>query len=166
VSTIYDRAVRALQPVMGETGEDGYTLAYCCPPGCRHNTCAAVHLLEDAGLLHYGEPAAPDTLALAAAYDHVVELADRLCQELEKDSQGVPFRPGPWNAYWALRYHLDGKNPDGSDPAEERVIAGAVLDAPADAQHRWEHRQDWPRHRRRLRCRPPSLLRMLRRRQS
>ena len=39
--------------------------------------------------------------------------ADRLCVAIEGR---VPFEPGPWNAYWELRYLLDGKNPDGSGP--------------------------------------------------
>lgn len=68
MSTIWDRAVRALLPVLGETGEDGYSLAYYCGdpnPACTHTTCAAVSALAEADLLHY--PAPPDDQQEAAA---------------------------------------------------------------------------------------------------
>ncbi len=65
MSTIRDRAVRALQPIFREHGHTG-PLAYCCdgpcgdpircggcPPPCPHRTCAAVRVLDGAGLLGY-----------------------------------------------------------------------------------------------------------------
>lgn len=56
MSTIFDRAVRALQPILDEQGgliDPTGPLAYCCAPGCRHTSCAVVHVLHRAGLLAY-----------------------------------------------------------------------------------------------------------------
>lgn len=57
MSTIYDRAVRALQPIFKETGGHGVNpgdpLAYCCGPDCTHQSCAAVLALDGADLLAY-----------------------------------------------------------------------------------------------------------------
>lgn len=64
MSTIFDRAVRALHPVLGEHGgliDPTGPLAYCCPPGCRHTTCAVVHALNRAGLLAYTDQAPADS---------------------------------------------------------------------------------------------------------
>ncbi len=63
MSTIWDRAVRALQPVFHETGDRGvdagHPLAYYCGGPdltCTHKTCAAVSALAEADLLHYAPP--------------------------------------------------------------------------------------------------------------
>jgi hypothetical protein len=69
MSTIYDHAARALQPIFKEASTSGvnkgYPLAYCCdgwcgdptcdqcPEPCEHQTCAVVHALARAGLLAY-----------------------------------------------------------------------------------------------------------------
>jgi hypothetical protein len=87
VSTIYDRAVRALRPVFEENGADGHPLAYCCAPGCRHRTCAAVHAIDDADLLAYAELAVqrPPTGSdhAATALDQL-RLADDLAETREQ----------------------------------------------------------------------------------
>lgn len=62
MSTIYDRAVRALHPVFAETDTHGDPLTYCCcaggcdmhPEACGHQACAAVWALDQADLLGYG----------------------------------------------------------------------------------------------------------------
>lgn len=56
MSSIYDHAVRALLPVLGETGDDGYSLAYLCGADCRHLSCAAVRAIDEAGLLWRSPP--------------------------------------------------------------------------------------------------------------
>lgn len=66
MSTILDRAVRALHPLFAETSDrDGGPLSYCCdgpcgdaacggcPDPCGHQACAVVHAIEGAGLLGY-----------------------------------------------------------------------------------------------------------------
>ena len=55
----------------------------------------------------------PDQMFLAAGYDQLREAADRFCQAMEKR---LPFAQEAWDTYRALRYLLDGKNPDGSEP--------------------------------------------------
>lgn len=97
MSTIYDRAVRALQDVHRETGADGYPLAYCCAPGCLHRSCAAVRALDEADMLHYPDAA----LAATADLDHLRALATELTDALIE--REVPFEPRIWNAYWAVR---------------------------------------------------------------
>lgn len=60
MSTIWDRAVRALQPVLGDTADRGAgagrPLAYYCGGPrlvCRHRACAVVSALAEAELLAY-----------------------------------------------------------------------------------------------------------------
>ena len=59
MSSIYADAVRALWPVFGERGEDGYPLAYCCAPPCPHQSCAAVRAIDEDGLLWRRPPLCP-----------------------------------------------------------------------------------------------------------
>lgn len=80
MSTIWDRAVRALQPVFGETvGTFGGTPSplsyYCGGPDrqCEHRTCAAVSALAEADLLNYGPsdiPARPSQCPVVYTGEH------------------------------------------------------------------------------------------------
>lgn len=60
MSTIWDRAVRALQPLTHDIDADGHPLAYYCGGDgggsfCAHPACRATAALANAGLLHYGQ---------------------------------------------------------------------------------------------------------------
>lgn len=58
MSTIWDHAVRAVQPVFDERDAGGEPLAYYCggrgsESFCDHQTCRAVAALAGADMLHY-----------------------------------------------------------------------------------------------------------------
>lgn len=56
MSTIWDHAVRALQPVFAEVDARGRPLGYYCGGPvmvCTHQTCRAVSALAEADLLGY-----------------------------------------------------------------------------------------------------------------
>lgn len=59
MSTIWDQAVRALQPVLPSLNDAGHPLAYYCggpEPKCTHPACRAVSALAEADLIHDPEP--------------------------------------------------------------------------------------------------------------
>jgi hypothetical protein len=94
MSTIYDRAVRALQRTNPELDGNGHPLGYYCggpERRCEHRACRAVSELAEDGLLGYGGSAIPEQPrpAPATGVEHYRE-AERLAEIAQRHTTEHP----------------------------------------------------------------------------
>ena len=109
MTTVWDRAVRALQPVHPDLDESGHPLAYYCGGPelvCKHNACRYVSALAEADLLHDGAVIRAGDKTLVRDPDDAQRVSDALLDLIFRfERHGASERA--WGANYA-RMVTDG----------------------------------------------------------